>query len=92
MKKSRQPIFFKNKTKQNNKQTSKTEFVRGSQENSMRNFHNHHNFNSDQASKQVYMIFSAKYNAKHCYGSGILPEDLFFVLEPSMIAVENKSS
>ena len=38
------------------------------------------------------MIFSAKYNAKHYYGSGILPEDLFFVLEPSMIAVENKSS
>lgn len=44
----------------------------------------------DQASKQV--IFSAKYNAKHYYGSGVLPEDLFFVLEPSMIAVENKSS
>lgn len=38
------------------------------------------------------MIFSAKYNAKHYYGSGMLPEDLFFVLEPSMIAVENKSS
>lgn len=88
MKKSTQPKSFGGGGE---KTTNKTKFVRASQKNSMRKSYNHHNF-IFRSSIQKYMIFSAKYNAKHYYGSGILPEDLFFVLEPSMIAVENKSS